>query len=279
MIYLNNYTYFSSATKKKTTKKAECLINNQFYTLSWENSYLDKLININKLISGSSKISLKGLTYNEESKQIIIPENTVIINNPPQENKNPKKQSTQNKVKKILIIRVIASDVETSIPQKKLQKDILTIKKQYADCSYGQLIFNTAEGGNIKNGVLEVKINSNVKGTTSAYVVNEITKIVGGKPPNVDHVMYCIPKGTIGSWIAYAYVNSWLSVYNDNQCENLSVQMHEIGHNRKFGNKIFIKKYSKPTPKFSCSLFLVGLGHAGENGWEYGDQTGYVRKN
>ena len=29
--------------------------------------------------------------------------------------------------------------------------------------------------------------------------------------------------------IAYAYINSWNSVYSNNWCNNVSVQLHEIG--------------------------------------------------
>ena len=48
-----------------------------------------------------------------------------------------------------------------------------------------------------------------------------------------DHVMLCVPPGTVNTnnpgWTAYAYVNSWLSVYNDIWCQYSSVQLHEVG--------------------------------------------------
>jgi len=33
------------------------------------------------------------------------------------------------------------------------------------------------------------------------------------------------------SGIAYAYVNSWMSVYSNEWCNHPSGQMHELGHN------------------------------------------------
>lgn len=48
-----------------------------------------------------------------------------------------------------------------------------------------------------------------------------------------------------------AYLNSWLSVYNDEWCRYPSAQVHEVGHN-------------------------LGLNHAGETTDTYGDQTGMM---
>ena len=50
-----------------------------------------------------------------------------------------------------------------------------------------------------------------------------------------DHVMYCLPPETM-SGIAYAYKNSWNSVYSNEWCNYVSGQMHEIGHNLNFGH-------------------------------------------
>ena len=54
----------------------------------------------------------------------------------------------------------------------------------------------------------------------------------GVTSPNqlADHVMYCLPAGTMEG-IAYAYINSWNSVYSNQWCTYVSAQMHEIGHN------------------------------------------------
>ena len=62
---------------------------------------------------------------------------------------------------------------------------------------------------------------------------NAYTALTGAssKPADVDLVMFCQPPGTNGGWIAYAYINSWESYYNNNWCTFVSAQLHEIGHN------------------------------------------------
>jgi hypothetical protein len=75
-------------------------------------------------------------------------------------------------------------------------------------------------------------------------------------------VLMCLPRGTINNgstgWLAYAYINHWLSVYNDNGtngslhwCSSPSALVHELGHN-------------------------LNLGHSGEGSAAYGDQIGFV---
>lgn len=65
-----------------------------------------------------------------------------------------------------------------------------------------------------------------------------------------DFVMYCLPPDTTSS-LAYAYMNSWLSIYNNVACTYYSIQMHELGHN-------------------------IGLSHSGEGSCEYADTSGIM---
>lgn len=51
--------------------------------------------------------------------------------------------------------------------------------------------------------------------------------------------------------VPLAYINDWLSVYNDDWCRYPSTQVHELGHN-------------------------LGLYHAGDGSDPYGDQTGFM---
>merc|ERR1712176_790967 len=70
-----------------------------------------------------------------------------------------------------------------------------------------------------------------------------------------DLVLFCQPPGSnfdgSTSWIAWAYINGYQSSYNDEWCQSLSGQMHEVGHN-------------------------LGLGHSGYGRDEYADTSGYM---
>ena len=98
-------------------------------------------------------------------------------------------------------------------------------------------------------GVYEVKLSVSVANALHGIVRDEIIKqlnidwkdttlpneyarhqLVADYAP-FDHIMLCLPPGTQDSWIAYGYENGWLSVYNDDWCNYVSAQMHELGHN------------------------------------------------
>ena len=86
---------------------------------------------------------------------------------------------------------------------------------------------------NIINGVVTVQIPSLVSGVDHSTIQNAVTSQLqanfGVTASNLtDHVALCLPPGTSGSWVAYAYINHWLSVYNDEWCNYVSGQMHEV---------------------------------------------------
>lgn len=106
--------------------------------------------------------------------------------------------------------------------------DPINLKSQYSTCSYDQMNFQPAPTGTsgtttagIVDGTYQVTLPSTVvNGATNGVIRNAVTAQLatdfGTSAGNVaDYVMLCLPPGTQGSWIAYAYVNSWLSVYND----------------------------------------------------------------
>jgi hypothetical protein len=107
----------------------------------------------------------------------------------------------------------------------------------------------------IDNGVVTIELPSNVLADGDGIIRNAATtklqEIFGVSAWSLaDHVMYCMPDNAMTD-VAYAYVNSWLSVYNDDWCNKPSAQVHELGHN-------------------------LNLAHSGEGTNVYGDQSGMV---
>ena len=132
-------------------------------------------------------------------------------------------------VKKVLVLRIQAADAVTTASETQLADDVfgaagdvLNLKSQFNQCSYGQLQF-------------EPTTSNAIVGTEGVYTVTLPTTIVTGAADNpiawaavdqatadlgtltnfADHVMVCMPPGTSGGWIAYAYINYWLSVFNN----------------------------------------------------------------
>jgi hypothetical protein len=76
------------------------------------------------------------------------------------------------------------------------------------------------------DGVVEVTIPDTISGADRGVIAKAVTTALNAAgiatPGSTNHIMYCLPPGTSGSWIAYAYVNSWNSVYNDQWCTYVS---------------------------------------------------------
>ena len=138
--------------------------------------------------------------------------------------------------------------------------DKFNLRSQYQACSYGKLNFNPAKHESIKYpGVKTVTADTGSFGTSSVEdaAIAAAEEIFGGGGWNKQnrfnkyYTMVCTPEETGGNWIAYAYVNHWLSVYSNENCSSPSIGMHEIGHN-------------------------LGLGHSGQGSNQYSDQSGLV---
>lgn len=122
--------------------------------------------------------------------------------------------------------------------------DPINLKSQFAACSANQLLFektpnrvmtsNPNDGGttDINNGVVDIKVNLSKSigdNVIRNAVTTKINSVFGVRSPVelADHVMYCLPSGTMLG-IAYAYINSWSSVFSNEWCNYVSVQMHEV---------------------------------------------------
>ncbi len=122
--------------------------------------------------------------------------------------------------------------------------DESSLRTQFAKCSHGAINI-------VESGIIDVKTKKEIKKTNEMQMpwdaLDEAQDVVDFS--NIDLVLACLPRGLGNGWIAYAYINHYLSVYNDEWCSYVSTLMHEVGHN-------------------------VGLAHSGENGGEYSDGTG-----
>ncbi|KAL3799013.1 hypothetical protein HJC23_005152 [Cyclotella cryptica] len=195
-------------------------------------------------------------------------------------NVDTKSKSRYEGNKTVLAVRVVAAgNKTTSLDEFSLSDSIfgigvdkVNLASQYDACSYGKLKFVTApnrsgrspDSGNVDiiNGVATVRLPSVsvTKGTATMRnaITKELNRIFGTANPNelADYVMYCLPPGTFAaggtsSKVGYAYYNSWLSVFNDDWCSSVSLQMHEIGHS-------------------------LNLGHSNEGGVTYEDGSGIM---
>jgi hypothetical protein len=112
-----------------------------------------------------------------------------------------------------------------------------SLRKQFYKCSAGKLnIYPTDKG------VLDVRVNMNIKGANVADVVGAVD-IEGLKQLTgvtsfrdyADLTMFVVPQGTTWredfGWSAYAVIDGKGSVVNDSYVNYLGVQMHELGHN------------------------------------------------
>jgi hypothetical protein len=137
----------------------------------------------------------------------------------------------------------MALDRTTTASESELAEDIfgssndlLNLQSQYRECSNGKIHFvpvtNHSLVGN--DGVYTVKLGSMIvtgelESNIRNAMIEQATLDLGSLTNIAHHVMVCIPPGTVGGWIAYANVNHWMSVYNDNWCRYPSAQVHEIG--------------------------------------------------
>jgi hypothetical protein len=144
----------------------------------------------------------------------------------------------------VLVIRAEASDSSTTVNETMLankifgtQGDVLNLKSQYAQCSDGTLQFEPLVSNSLvgDDGVYTVSLpNITINGTLDSVIrdamTNQAAKDFNATLDTVaDFVILCVPPGTAGEWYGYAFVNSWLSVFNNDQCVYPSLLVHEIG--------------------------------------------------
>lgn len=138
--------------------------------------------------------------------------------------------STTTGVKTVLVIRAKAADSETTRSEAAISGDVfgnnedpISLKSQFNDCSNGALTFTKVTGNEHigSSSVITVDIlDQNVKNVDNAIVRN-VMRDQAQKDLKVadlgtvaDYVMFCVPPGTAGSWVAYVSVElKWVRLF------------------------------------------------------------------
>jgi len=118
----------------------------------------------------------------------------------------------------------------------------VTIKANMNGCSKGVLNFTEYTGTGVVNGVLDVDVNMTIVGTSLATVIAEAktrtAAALNVSLSTIDHIMWAVPQGAIkgssSSWAAYATLNGNEVTLRNEDIMQISVQMHETGHNLGF---------------------------------------------
>jgi hypothetical protein len=192
--------------------------------------------------SGGTEIALTGRVVGSKFKLKKLPPGKDKRRGRELKDQEDRRRRLMTGTKTVLALRVEAPDSTTSSSEVVISDKIfgtggdkINLKSQYAACSHDQLNFIAAAGNGITNGVSTVSIDQTVTGVDNSVVRNAVTAAGNTKWGNLqnqaNYVMQCLPSGTNGGWIAYAYINHWLSVYNNLWCNYPSAQLHEIGHN------------------------------------------------
>ena len=116
--------------------------------------------------------------------------------------------------------------------------DLNNLKSVLEACSWNQTIVKLPPTGKEPEGVvgvIEVSIDIPLDGSSSAAIRNAVTdkvqELVGFTLPGIyDYVLYSLQGcyGTECGWAAYAYINSWNSVYQSGYYKQPGVLVHEV---------------------------------------------------
>ena len=145
-----------------------------------------------------------------------------------------------------LVIAAEFTDQKTSTSDEVLSKRVfgtnegdVTLKSQMDACSNGKVNIipatESTTGERITDGVYRVYLNEPIQNKsrydTFSAMHQEAERELGNLWDQYDHVMFCMPPGSQGNWLAFGYYNSPFSAFNDQLCTSVSHQMHEVGHN------------------------------------------------
>jgi hypothetical protein len=207
-----------------------------------------------RLLNGELFVSVHGGRI--EGDDVILSEDSVVsVVPPPAGFQSRRHLFASNGTLSVLVLRISTSDSTPSLSADEFHKlifeDEVSLKKQYAACSFGKLNLIPT-----MHGVLDMYLDATAEGATSMSLVSKANKAlkeqlnIAKVSDASDLILMIMPPGT-GDWAAFSGMNHPRSVYNDLWGGYSSSLLHEVGHG-------------------------LGLGHANEDGSFYTDYTSYM---
>lgn len=147
----------------------------------------------------------------------------------------------------VLVVRVNYKGKTPTLSRNQLAGRVFglgTIKprndmaNQFEACSFGKFTIEPFVGNGVRHGVVDIRISDSVSGSNSVMVLqNKVLDAVKARFPigQINHIMMVMPDAGLrkggGSYIAYAFLRSKVSVFHNLWAGRLSALMHEVGHN------------------------------------------------
>jgi hypothetical protein len=195
--------------------------------------------------SGRYQISMTNVFINMEPVVTTTPSTEVTIKDLTE--KDGRRLSVTG-TRTVAIIRVTGSDIRPVRSAANIADAFfgsggndVNMARRYELCSMGRLKFVPANAAGFVDGVADLIIPMSIQGSNVFDVVNKITdtlpSALGSNLRNFDHIVYALPPGTTfkaggtTGWLAFAYMNSYLGVYNGHNIAFISNEVHETGHN------------------------------------------------
>ncbi len=200
-----------------------------------------------ELVSNESTLVFKNSGIKIGNGKILIPQGRKVALGKRKNMPHRRRLSDVFGTKPILVVRVTDSDGKV-VSQDAAQVgddifgtngDPVNLRSQMYDCSFGQLDItagdpptNSAGANEVAPGVIEVTISIPLVGNSQSAIRNAVTAEAQAKlgfnlPGPYEQVMYVLEGCYLDcGWAAYAYINSWNSVYQGPYYYMTGVQMH-----------------------------------------------------
>jgi len=207
------------------------------------------VVNTSNVISGETTLFAPGMAIVNDQITVDRPSDVVLGDNMRRDRRLQSQGTMQ-----VVIVRISCDSNSVTKSLDEIKGDIFydasCLKTQMEGCSNTAL--NVVPGPN--DGGFDIWLpGCQDESSLRDRAIVKLTGLLGHAPealPNTKY-MFCMPPNLGWRGIAYAWVNYYLSVYNNEWCSFVSVHMHEVGHN-------------------------LNLAHSGERGNEYGDETGFM---